>query len=70
MQVLALGALTFFVGDARLEPATVVHNAMAYVPAALFGTWCGLGLYRRLSNAHFAAAINLLLIGAGAALAF
>jgi uncharacterized membrane protein YfcA len=69
MQILALVALTLGAGDARLEPAAVVHNAILYVPATLLGTWCGLGLYRRLNQAHFAAAVNVLLIAAGAALA-
>jgi hypothetical protein len=44
-------------------------GALVYVPAALLGTWCGLGWYWRLSDPQFARAVNLLLIAAGAALA-
>jgi uncharacterized protein len=40
----------------------------AYVPAALIGTWFGLGIFGRLSDRQFAIAVNLLLIASGVGL--
>lgn len=66
MQLAALAILT-------VHPARPIHGAtpvevvtpLIFVPAALLGTWCGLGWYRRLSDAQFAKVVNLLLIAAG-----
>lgn len=66
MQLAALAILT-------IHPARPIHLAtpvaaitpLIFVPAALLGTWCGLGWYRRLSDAQFAKVVNLLLITAG-----
>jgi uncharacterized membrane protein YfcA len=66
MQLAALAILT-------LHPAGPIHGTtpiaavtpLIFVPAALLGTWCGLGWYRRLSDAQFAKIVNLLLIAAG-----
>jgi uncharacterized membrane protein YfcA len=40
-------------------------DELAFVPAALFGTTLGLQLYTRMSDRHFARAVNLLLIVSG-----
>ena len=41
---------------------------LSYVPGAMFGAWCGLRIYDRLSDRQFLAAINLMLIASGFAL--
>jgi hypothetical protein len=68
MQALALTTIALVAtgSSRRLHPMGI--GVLAYVPAALLGTWCGLGWYRRLSDVQFTAAVNLLLIAAGAAL--
>jgi uncharacterized membrane protein YfcA len=43
-------------------------NALAFIPAALLGTWLGLRIFRRLSNRQFQIAVNVLLVAAGAGL--
>jgi uncharacterized membrane protein YfcA len=43
-------------------------NALAFIPAALLGTWFGLRIFRRLSDRQFQIAVNLLLVAAGAGL--
>jgi len=43
-------------------------NALAFIPAALLGTWIGLRIFRRLSDRQFQIAVNLLLVAAGAGL--
>jgi uncharacterized membrane protein YfcA len=43
-------------------------NALAFVPAALLGTWFGLRIFRRLSDRQFQIAVNVLLVAAGAGL--
>jgi uncharacterized membrane protein YfcA len=71
MQLAALAILT-------VHPARPLHGTtptaavtpLIFVPAALLGTWCGLGWYRRLSDAQFARVVNLLLIVAGFGLIF
>jgi uncharacterized membrane protein YfcA len=63
MQVAALAAIAVARGHGgapALEPATLLC-----IPGSLLGTAVGLILYRRLSDANFARAINLLLIVSG-----
>ena len=43
-------------------------NALAFIPAALLGTWFGLRIFRRLSDRQLQIAVNLLLVAAGAGL--
>jgi uncharacterized membrane protein YfcA len=43
-------------------------NVLAFVPAALLGTWFGLRIFRRLSDRQFQIAVNVLLVAAGAGL--
>jgi uncharacterized membrane protein YfcA len=38
---------------------------LLFIPASLLGTSCGMALYRRLSDRHFARAVNLLLMVSG-----
>jgi uncharacterized membrane protein YfcA len=66
MQLAALAILTIRAGG-PIHDATPVAalTPLMFVPAALLGTWCGLGWYRRLSDAQFAKVVNLLLIVAG-----
>ena len=64
MQLLAVVVI------AALHPAgpTVAAfdlSALAYVPAALLGARCGMGVFRRLGERQFAAALSLLLITSG-----
>jgi uncharacterized protein len=40
-------------------------QALSYVPAALLGTWCGISIFRRLTDLQFARSVNLLLIASG-----
>ncbi len=66
MQLAALVILTVRAGvpiHGTTPMATLAP--LIFVPAALLGTWCGLGCYRRLSDAQFAKVVNLLLIAAG-----
>jgi uncharacterized protein len=43
-------------------------NMLAFIPAALLGTWFGLRIFRHLSDRQFQIAVNLLLVAAGAGL--
>jgi hypothetical protein len=43
-------------------------NVLAFIPAALLGTWFGLRIFRRLSDRQFQIAVNLLLVAAGGGL--
>jgi uncharacterized protein len=67
MQVLALLVISLVVAGAHRSTG-VSAEALLYLPAALLGTWCGLGCYRRLSERQFAAIVNLLLIISGVSL--
>jgi uncharacterized protein len=69
MQVLGLVAIAAITGVARHHVPTDALGALVYVPAALLGTWCGLGCYRRFSDAQFSLVVNVLLIVSGIALA-
>jgi uncharacterized protein len=67
MQVLALALIVFV---HRSTPrASGIHLAMlGYVPVALLGTWCGIAVFRRLTDVQFTRVVNLLLIVSGAGL--
>src|SRR5262249_43328067 len=69
MQVLALAAISWAASGPRSLALSQGLSGLFYVPAALLGTWCGLGWYSRLSDAQFRKIINLLLIASGIALA-
>jgi uncharacterized protein len=69
MQVLALAAISWAASGPRSLALSQGLSPLFYLPAALLGTWCGLGWYSRLSDAQFRKIINLLLIASGIALA-
>jgi uncharacterized protein len=65
MQVFALGLITF----TRSSHAHGIDiSALMYVPGAVLGTWCGIAIFRRLTDRQFAGMVNLLLIVSGAGL--
>ena len=68
MQVLGLAAISVAAAGSHHGVHAVGLSAVAYVPAALLGAWCGLGWYQRLSDRQFTRVVNLLLIVSGAAL--
>jgi uncharacterized membrane protein YfcA len=53
---------------ASATAAQLDWNALAFVPAALLGTWFGLRIFRSLSDRQFQIAVNVLLVAAGAGL--
>lgn len=67
MQLLALMALFLVAARPGYDGFSRDLNALFYVPAALLGTWCGLGWYRRLSDTQFAIIVDALLITSGLA---
>ena len=69
MQILALAAISWAAPGPRSPGLSQGFVTLFYVPAALLGTWCGLGWYSRLSDAQFRTIVNLLLIASGIALA-
>ena len=62
MQVLAL-ALISFVQSSHANGIDL--STIIYVPGALLGAWCGITIFRRLTDSQFARAVNLLLIASG-----
>jgi hypothetical protein len=67
MQVLALALITV-VRSSRVNGAGIEFSTLCYVPGALLGTWCGLAIFRRLTDRQFAGWVNVLLIASGAGL--
>lgn len=65
MQLLALLALFWVATKPGNDSFSQDLNSLFYVPAALLGTWCGIGWYRRLSDTQFAIIVNALLIISG-----
>jgi hypothetical protein len=67
MQIMTVAAMATFTRmpgvPSSLDPGVIEH-----VPAALIGTCLGLWFFRRITDRHFAMAVNLLLIASGAAL--
>jgi uncharacterized membrane protein YfcA len=69
MQILALTLILMF------NPANSLGNkidlaTLSYIPAAVLGTWCGIAIFRRLTEVQFARSVNLLLIVSGLGLIF
>jgi uncharacterized membrane protein YfcA len=64
MQILALGLITLVQASHSLR-ATIDLSTLAYVPGAVLGTWCGIAIFRRLTDRQFASAVNVLLIVSG-----
>jgi len=67
MQPISLIAI-HLMRPAASTAAQLDWNAIAFIPAALLGTWFGLRIFRRLSDRQFQIAVNLLLVAAGAGL--
>ena len=67
MQVLALGLITL-VQSAHARGGGIDLPTLSYVPGALLGSWCGIGIFRRLTDRQFALSVNLLLIASGVGL--
>jgi uncharacterized membrane protein YfcA len=64
MQILALASL-YFVQAVHSPKGGLDPWTIAYVPAALMGTWCGIAVYRRLTETQFARLVNVLLVVSG-----
>jgi len=65
MQILTIAALAM-TPMARNSPSSLGPSIIGYVPAALLGTMLGLWFFRRMTDRHFAVAVNVLLVAAGA----
>jgi uncharacterized protein len=64
MQILALAVL-FFVQSTEHASGRINPLMVTYIPAALLGTWCGIAIFRRLTEVQFAWSVNLLLVVSG-----
>src|SRR5215472_5261573 len=69
VQLLALAAISLM-PTTHAQASGLDLQTFSYVPAALLGTWCGLAIFRRLSDSQFARAVNGLLIASGIGLVF
>jgi uncharacterized membrane protein YfcA len=69
MQVLAL-TLIEIAGWSSAHAGAIDLLTLSYVPGALLGTWCGIAIFRRLTDLQFARFVNLLLIVSGVGLMF
>jgi len=68
MQIVSLPVISFASAGLHRPMPLVGTDWVIYVSMALLGTWCGLALYRKLSDAQFGMAVNMLLILAGGGL--
>ncbi len=64
MQVLAL-ALISVARSSHAHAGGIDLSTISYVPGALLGTWCGIAIFRRLTDLQFARVVNSLLIVSG-----
>jgi len=64
MQVLAL-VLIFCVQAPHHAVDQIDLLTIGYIPAALAGTWCGIAIFRRLTDVQFTWSVNLLLVASG-----
>ena len=64
MQVLAL-AIILLMLPSHPQAGGITLSTLSYVPGALLGTWCGIAIFRRLTDIQFARVVNLLLIVSG-----
>jgi uncharacterized membrane protein YfcA len=69
MQVLALPLIVVTRPSAHSDLGIDLAT-LFYIPAALLGTWCGIAIFRRLTDRQFTRAVNVLLIVSGIALLF
>lgn len=64
MQLLALASI-MSVQSSASHATGIDFSALEYVPAALLGTWCGISIFRRLTEMQFARSVNILLVVSG-----
>lgn len=64
MQLLALASI-MSVQSSAAHATGIDFSALEYVPAALLGTWCGISIFRRLTEVQFARSVNVLLVVSG-----
>ena len=64
MQILAL-ALISIARSSHTYAGGIDLSTISYVPGALLGTWCGIAIFRRLTDVQFARVVNSLLIVSG-----
>jgi uncharacterized membrane protein YfcA len=67
MQIMAL-ALIEIGGRSSAGAGALDFLTLSYVPGALLGTWCGIAIFRKLTDLQFARLVNLLLIVSGVGL--
>jgi len=68
MQLLALALISFTQSSHTRADAVLGISTITYIPGALLGTWCGIAIFRRLTDVQFARTVNLLLIVSGVGL--
>ncbi len=66
MQIFALCLIA--ISHRSAANSAIDLKTLAYVPGAVLGTWCGIAIFRRLSDRQFTRLVNLLLIVSGAGL--
>lgn len=64
MQLLALASI-LSVQSSASHATGIDLSVLGYVPAALLGTWCGISIFRRLTEMQFARSVNVLLVVSG-----
>ena len=65
MQPVTLIAIHLMRPSSSAAQAQLDWKVFAFVPAALFGAWVGLRIFKRLSDRQFELAVNLLLVLSG-----
>jgi uncharacterized membrane protein YfcA len=65
VQVTAIGALAAFGLAREGSNAATLLDGLLYLPAMLGGCVLGMSLFRRLSDRHFTAVVNWMLIASG-----
>ena len=64
MQVMALITLTFMQSSKSISSSMDLMT-IVYIPAAALGTWCGIAIFKRLTDSQFAWWVNILLVVSG-----
>jgi uncharacterized protein len=68
MQVAALAFISLVRASQAKGGGMIDFSVAMYIPGALLGTWCGIAIFRRLTDSQFAGAVNSLLIVSGVGL--
>ncbi len=69
MQVKALITLTSMPAS-KSTSSGIDLMTIAYIPAAVLGTWCGIAIFKRLTDLQFARWVNILIVVSGFGLIF